>query len=45
MGDRKARAKAAAGKPKGGESKPYKVKTRAGKGPEARPMRKSPRKP
>lgn len=45
MGDRKARAKAAAGKPKGGESKPYKVKTRAGKGPDAKPMRKAPRKP
>jgi ATP-dependent RNA helicase DeaD len=45
MGDRKARVKAAAGKPKSGESKPYKVKTRAGKGPDAKPMRKAPRKP
>ncbi len=45
MGDRKARAKSAAGKPKGGDSKPYNVKTRAGKGPDAKPMRKAPRKP
>ncbi|MEN8893600.1 MAG: ATP-dependent RNA helicase, partial [Planktotalea arctica] len=45
MGERKARVKAAAGKPKAGESKPYNVKTRAGKGPDARPMRKAPRKP
>ncbi len=45
MGDRKARVKAAAGKPKSGDSKPYKVKTRAGKGPDAKPMRKAPRKP
>ena len=45
MGARKTRGKAAAGKPKGSESKPYKVKTRAGKGPDARPMRKAPRKP
>ncbi|MEP5152345.1 DEAD/DEAH box helicase [Planktotalea sp.] len=45
MGARKQRGKAAAGKPHSGESKPYKVKTRAGKGPDAKPMRKPSRKP